>query len=65
MKKFEPLQQFIQKRIDEAERLKRAKSMANKESQATSQFDAMYGGKSTDQSMNFDRMEINSYMELR
>lgn len=62
MKEFEYLPYYIQKLIDDKERLIKARALAEAEKQATNRFDAMYRGKSTDQSNNYDRKEINAYI---
>lgn len=64
MKKFEYLPPYVQKLIDEKERLLNGRALHKREKQATGRLDAMYSGKSTDQSNNYDRKEINSYMSL-
>lgn len=38
--------------------------MAIAEKDATNAFNEMYSGKSTDNTLNYDKQEINSYMEL-
>jgi len=58
-----PIQWFIKKRIDERERLVKARALANGEKGVMAQSDAFYRGKSTDNTLNYDKKEINFYME--
>jgi len=53
-----------QKYIDGQKRKRKAKALALGEKTTTEQCDAFYNGKSTDNSSNCDKQEINSYMEL-
>jgi len=53
-----------QKYIDDQKRSRKAKALAWEEKTATEQYGAFYKGKSTDNSSNYDKQEINSFMEL-
>jgi len=53
-----------QKYLDGQKRSRKIKALAWGEKTATEQYDAFYKGKSTDNSNNYDKQEINSYMEL-
>jgi len=53
-----------QKYIDGQKRSRKAKALAWGEKTAIEQYDAFYNGKSTDNSNNYDKQEINSYMGL-
>ena len=64
MKKSEFTPPYIQKAIDAKERLLRARALAGGEKSVVAQADVFYEGKSTNQSINYDRMEINNFMEL-
>lgn len=64
MRKSEFTLPHIQKAIDAKERLIKANALACGEKTATEQYDAFYRGKSTDNTSNHDKQEINSYMEL-
>jgi len=65
MKKYEHLPLYVQKAIDAKERRDKAKALAWEEKTTTEQYDMLYRGKSTDNSSNYDKQEINSYMELK
>jgi len=52
-----------QKYIDGQKRSRKAKALAWGEKTATEQYDAFYKGKSTDNSSNYDKQEINSWIE--
>ncbi len=60
MRNYETLPSYIQKAIDFKERCERAREMARNEKHD----DEFFHGASTDQSVNYDRMEINSWITL-
>ncbi len=66
MKLFEATPFKIQVGINEEERLSRARGMAKaeKESKVLAEMDDFYSGKATDNTNNYDRKELNSFMEL-
>ena len=64
MKKFEHLPDYVQRAINAKEKLEKARALAWGEKTATEQYNAFYKGKSTDNTCNHDKQEINSYMEL-
>jgi len=53
-----------QKYIDDQKRVRKARVLAWGEKTATEQYDAFYRAKSTDNTSNYDKQEINSFMEL-
>jgi len=63
MRKFEPLQWFMQRRIDERDKQQRARVLAEAQKEATARFNAFYEGKSSFRD-EVDTKELNSYMEL-
>jgi len=63
VKNYDPIQWWIKKRIDERERLKQARVLAESQKEATSQFDAMYEGKCSFRD-EVDTKELNSWMDL-
>jgi len=63
-KKYEHLPGYIQRAISAKERLEKARILAWGEKTAIEQYDAFYNGKSIDNSNNYDKQEINAYMEL-
>ena len=64
MNRSEFLPTQIQDRISYEERLENARRMAKaeKDDQITAEMDKFYAGESTDQSINYDRQELNDYM---
>jgi len=52
-----------QKYLDAQKRSRQAKMLVNREKEAVERSDAFYRGNTTDQSVNMDKIEINSYME--
>jgi len=52
-----------QEYIDGQKRSRKAKALAWGEKTAAEQYDALYKGKSTDNSSNYDKQEINSWIE--
>ncbi len=56
----------IQDRISYEEKVQRARDLAKaeKDDQITAEMDKQFQGKSTDQSTNFDRKEINSFLNV-
>jgi len=60
MRKFESLPQHIQVAINGKERCEKARELASNEKHD----DTFYQGKATDNTFNFDKKEINSFMEL-
>jgi len=64
MKKYEYLPDYIQRAINAKEKLLKARALAWGEKTSAEQYDAFYRGKSIDNSNNYDKQEINSYMGL-
>ena len=64
MKKSEFLPYRVQTRIDYEEKLERARELAKAERKVLAEMDKHYQGSSTDQSVNSNCKELNSYMEL-
>ena len=66
IKKSEFTPYVIQTRIDESERLQRARDLhkAEKENKVIEAMDVFYTGELTDNEFNFDRKEIHDYMSL-
>jgi len=55
----------IQERYRDAQKASRhAKRLAEREKPLNDKLDAFYHGKSTDNTENYDKKEINSFMEL-
>jgi len=52
-----------QKYIDDQKRSMKARALALGEKTTTGQYDAFCRGKSTDNTHNYDKQEINSWME--
>jgi len=67
MRKSEYLPTQIQNRISYEDRVHRARDMAKEEKEIAvlAEMDEFYTGKSTDQSLNYDRKEINSFMSVK
>jgi len=63
MKKYEHLPDYVQRAINAKEKLLKARAWAWGEKTATEQYDAFYKGKSTDNSSNYDKQEINLWIE--
>jgi len=51
------------KYLDAQKRSRQAKMLVNREKEGVERSDAFYRGNATDQSVNMDKIEINSYME--
>jgi len=64
VKKYEHLPDYVQRAINAKEKLEKARALAWGEKIATEQYDAFYNGKSTDNSNNYDKQEINSFMKV-
>lgn len=64
MKKFEYLPPYVQKLIDEKERLLNGRALHERERQSQAKYDAFYMQTATDQNLNMDIQEINEYMSL-
>lgn len=60
MRAYSDLPHHVQKAIDFKERCEKAREMASAESVD----DSFYQGMATNQSLNMDKQEINSYIEL-
>ena len=67
MRKSEYLPTHIQDRISYEERVQRARDMAKEEKEMAvlAEMEEFYAGKSTDQSLNYDHKEINSFMSIK
>jgi len=63
MRKSEFTPPYIQRAIDAKERLLKARALALGEKTATEEYDAFYKGKSTDSTDDYDKQEINFYMD--
>jgi len=64
MKKYEHLPLYVQKAIDAKERREKARILAWGEKTATDQYNAFYIQRATDNTSNFDKKEINNWIEL-
>jgi len=62
-KKYEHLPDYVQRAINAKEKLEKARALAWGEKSATEQYDALYKGKAIDNTCNYDKQELNSYME--
>jgi len=64
MKKYEHLPDYVQRAINAKERLEKARVLAWGERTATEQYNAFYNGEAINNTSNYDKQEINSYVEL-
>jgi len=60
MRKYITLQVNYEKRLETARRLHKAE----KENKVIDAMDVLYAGKSTDNEFNFDRKELNSFLNV-
>ncbi len=65
MKLFEATPFMIQEGISERERFEKARALAKRDKCVNDIMDGVYSGKATDQSNNYDRKELQSFMELK
>ncbi len=62
MRKSEATPFIVQERITARERSEKARALADREKCANDIIDGFYSGNSTDNTNNYDKKEINSYM---